>query len=88
MFYKAASPNLGGLIDSYRVGSWFSDDYEDEFGDEDYMEPSVRCEACLCDIESKVYEYDGVRYCEDCFKDRLFEDYAEEYGVDIDLIGD
>lgn len=85
MPYRADSPSVGSLIDSYRVGSWFEDDYDNEFEDDDYTE-TVYCDVCGCDIatetvDRKVYNYEGTKCCKECLKDKLFEEYAEDYEV-------
>ena len=71
---------IGAMIDNYRTEHYG----EDIFSDEDYIAPVVYCEVCGCDIaeetaDKKAYNYDGVKYCKECFKDRLFDEYAEDY---------
>ena len=80
MIYKATSSMIGAMIDNYRTEYYG----EDIFSDEDYIAPVVYCEVCGCDIaeetaDKKAYNYDGVKYCKECFKDRLFDEYAEDY---------
>ncbi|MDD6564290.1 MAG: hypothetical protein PUF08_04340 [Clostridiales bacterium] len=78
MIYKSNSSLLSGAIDRYRTANYGEDMYDY------YIKPTLYCDVCGCNIErdtvdQKLYNYDGVGCCKECFKDKLFEDYAEDY---------
>lgn len=81
MLYRNSDPMAISAMERARTGNYGEDYYSGE-------ERNVYCCACDCDIDytksRKVYSFSSEPFCEDCFREVLFEALADEYATPLD----
>lgn len=78
MSYGSFDSGIGSVMDRYITGNYGEDDYEEG--------PEYFCSDCGRQIyeDEDAYSDDGRLFCEKCFKEWLFEHFAEDYQTDLD----
>lgn len=81
MIYRNNDYAVLAAMERGRTGNYGEDSY-------DYTERTVYCCECGCDIRDtrteKAFSYGDAPLCEDCFREALFDEFADECGTPVD----